>query len=168
MNGIVTARGDEHCKGREYASEENRGRNDAGCPHNVGRKLERVHTGVVHRCHAGADNRAADRNVRRAVTEQSDAEPDRDNGHGEEQGQQRDGDAVPGARARIVSQHRDKMGGPDSAAADSRVEADPDRARSAMRGPGTMKQADGDRAGEQADGTCQHNQTPVMLGDETS
>jgi hypothetical protein len=122
----------------------------------------------VHRCHADADDRTADRNDRQARTEQRNAEPDGDNGHGEEQGQQRDGYAVPGARARIVSQHRDKMGGPDSAPADSRVEADPDRTRSATRGPGTMKQADGDRAGEAADGACQHNQPPVMLGDETS
>jgi hypothetical protein len=58
------------------------------------------------------------------------------------------------------------MGSPDSAAADRRVKADPDRARSAMRGPGTMKQADGDRAGERANSACQHNQSPVMLGDE--
>jgi hypothetical protein len=58
------------------------------------------------------------------------------------------------------------MGRPDSAAADRRVEADPDRARSAVRGPGTLKQADGDRAGERANGACQHNQSPVMFGDE--
>ena len=166
MNGIVAARGDEHCKGREYASEDDRGRNDAGCPHNVGRKLERDHAGVVHRRHADADDRAADRNDRPARTGQRNAEPDGDNGHGEDQRQQRDGYAVSGAGAGIVSQHRDEMGGPDPAAADSRVEADPDRARSAMRGPGTMKQADGDRAGEPANGACQHNQTPVMLGDE--
>ena len=168
MNGIVTARGDEHCKGREYASEDDRGRNDAGCPHNVGRKLEREHAGVVHRRHAGADDCTADRNDRPARTEQCNAKPDGDNGHGEEQGQQRDGYIVPGACAGIVSQHCNEMGGPDSATADSRVEADPDRARSAMRGPRTMKQADGDRAGERADGSCQQNQTPVMLGDEAS
>ena len=74
----------------------------------------------------------------------------------------------PAPRAGIVSQHRDEMGGPDSAAADGRVEADPDRARSAARGPGPMKQADGDRAGEPANGAGQHDQTPVMLGGETS
>jgi hypothetical protein len=58
------------------------------------------------------------------------------------------------------------MGSPDSAAADRRVEADPDRARSAIRGPGTMKKANGNRAGERANGACQHNQSPIMLGDE--
>jgi hypothetical protein len=29
-----------------------------------------------------------------------------------------------------------------------------------------MKQADGNRAGERANGACQHNQSPIMLGDE--
>ena len=71
------------------------------------------------------------------------------------------------ARAGIVRQHRDEVGGPDSAAGDGRIEADPDRARSAARRPGPMKQADGDRAGERADGACQYDQTPVMLGGET-
>ena len=103
-----------------------------------------------------------------ATTDRRALDTDGDNGHGKEQGQQRDGYAVRGACAWIVSQHRNEMGGPDSATADSGVEADPDRARSAMRGPGTMKQADGDRAGEPANGACQHNQTPVMLDDETS
>ena len=145
-----------------------RGRNDTGCPHNVGWKLEREHAGIVHRRDTGADDRTADRNYPPARTGQCNAEADSDNGHGEEQGHQRDGYAVPGAGAGIVSQHRDEMGGPDSATGDSRVEADPDRAHSAMRGPGTMKQTDGDRAGEPANGACQHDQTPVVLGDEAS
>ena len=140
----------------------------SGDQHNVGRKLERQHAGVVHRRDAGADDRTADRDDRPARAGQRNAEPDGDNGHGEEQRQQRDADVVSGAGAGVVSQHRDEMRGPDSATADSGVEADPDRARSALRGPGTMKQADGDRTGEPADGAGQHNQTPVMLGDETS
>ena len=168
MNRIVATHGDEHCNRREYASENDRGQNDTGRPDNVGRKLECRHAGIVHRRDTGADDRAADRNDRLARTGQCNAEADGDNAHREEQGQKRDGYAVSGAGAGIVSQHRDEMGSPDSAAADSRVEADPDRARSAMRGPGTMKQADGDRAGERANGACQHNQSPVMLGDEAS
>ena len=168
MDGIVATHGDEQCHRRKQASENNRGQNDAGRPHNVRRKLECRHAGIVHRRDTAADDRTANRNDRLARTGQCNAEADGDNAYREEQGQQGDGYAVSGAGAGIVSQHRDEMGGPDSAAADSRVEADPDRARSAVRGPGTMKQADGDRAGEPADGACQHDQTPVMLGGEAS
>ena len=132
MNRIVATHGDEHCNGREYASENDRGQNDSGSPHDVGRKLECRHAGIVHRRDTGADDRTADRNHRLARTGQCNAEADGDNAHREEQGQKRDGYAVSGAGAGIVSQHRDEMGSPDSAAADSRVEADPDRTRSAM------------------------------------
>ena len=166
MSRIVAAHGDEHCKGREYASENDRGQNGTRRPDNVGRELERRHAGIVHRRDTAADDRTADRNDRQARTGQCNAEADGDNAYREKQGQKRDGDAVSGARAGIVSQHRDEMGSPDSATADSRVEANPGRARSAARGPGTMKQADSDRAGERANGACQHNQSPVMLGDE--
>jgi hypothetical protein len=60
------------------------------------------------------------------------------------------------------------MSGPNSAATDGGVEADPDRARAAARCPGTVKQADGDRAGKPTNNACQYDQPPVMLYGEAS
>ena len=166
ISRIVATHGDEHRKRREHASEHDRGQNDTGRPHNKRRKLECRHAGIVHRCDADADDAAAEGNHQSAARSTAQCRGRWQQCYRKDQRQHGDGNAVSGAGAGIVSQHRDEMGSPDSAAADRRIEADPDRARSALRGPGTMKQADGDSAGEPANGACQHNQTPVMLGDE--
>jgi hypothetical protein len=85
VNGIVAARGNQHGESREYAPEDDRGRNDTRCPYDVGRKLHCEHAGVVHRRHASSDDRAAERDDRAACAKQRNAEPEGDNGHGEEQ-----------------------------------------------------------------------------------
>jgi hypothetical protein len=168
MNGIVTAYGDKKRHGRKQAAKHDRGHNDAGRPHDERRKLERRHAGIMHRCDTAANDGTAKGNHQLARTGQCDAETDGDDGYREDQRQRGDGYAVSGVRTGIVRQHRDEMGGPDSAAADGRIEADPDRARAAARRLGPVKQADGDRAGEPADGACQYDQTPIMFRGETS
>jgi hypothetical protein len=75
MSRIVAAHGDEHCKRREYASENDRGQNGAGRPDNVGRKLERRHAGIVHRRDTGADDRTADRNDDRRALDSATQRP---------------------------------------------------------------------------------------------
>lgn len=59
------------------------------------------------------------------------------------------------------------MGGPDPATADRRIKTEPDLAGAALCGAGTVKQADRDGAGEQADYPTKDDQPPVVFQSET-
>ena len=166
MTAVVLMRGDNKRQACEYAPEQHRGKHDTRRPDDARRQLQRHHPGVVHGGDTHADHRTADRNRRATVIEQRNAEADRSDGHCEDQRHQGDRNVVAGARTAIVGQHRDKVGGPNSATADGRIEAHPDHAGEAVRGLGAMKQADRHRAGEPADRASENDQPQIMLGDE--
>lgn len=132
MTAIIPARGNDQRQRPEYASEHDRSQHDPGRPDDARRKFQRHHAGVVHRRDANADHRAASRNRRPAVIEQRNAEADDGDRYSKDQRHEGDRNVVSGTDAGIVSQHRDEVGGPNSAAADRRIQPDPDRARAAL------------------------------------
>ena len=166
MAKTAAARGNDKRQCGEQASEHDGCNDNAGRPDDTRRKLQRQNAGVVHRGHADADDRTTERNRRSTATGKRDAETDGRNRDRKNQRQQCDGKAVSGAHAGIVGQHRYEVGCPDSAAADRRIEPDPDHARAPLRCLRAIEQADSDRAREQADGGTQHDQPPIMFANE--
>src|SRR3984893_14775315 len=147
----------------EQAAEHDGGNDDTGRPDDVGGKLQRHHAGVVHRRDADADDGAADRGARSPRAGQRDGKTDSRDGDRKDQRQHGHADRVSGAVAGIIGQHRDKMGCPNSAAADGSMESDPDQTGAPRRGAGAVEQADGNRTGEQTYRAAEYDQPPVML-----
>ena len=160
----VRADSNGECEGSEQAAEDDGSSDDSRRPNDVGGKLQRHHAGVMHRRDADANDGAADRGARSRRSGQCDAETDRRDGDRKNQRQHGHADRVSGAVTGIVGQHGDKVGSPNSTAADGRIEPHPDQAGVPPRRAGALEEADCHRAGKQADRATEQHQTPIMLG----
>ena len=163
MGGIFAPGRHEQRQRCEHAAEQNGGQNDTGRPDNEGWNFQRHHAGIMHRRDTGANDRTADHDGPAVKIGQRDREANRRDHDRKDQRKQGRGNVVRRARTGIVSQHGDEMGGPNSTAADDGVHPDPDQTRPPRRRPRALEQAESDGAGEQTDGTAEHDQPPIML-----
>jgi hypothetical protein len=133
----------------ECHAEQDRHEHEAGSPSDVARQLDGPHAGVVHAGDAAADDRTRDRPAPAFRNVHRDTETRPGDDRGSEQRQRRQAEVVGNGEAGLIRQHRDEVRGPDAAARRNGVERHPSHPRTALRGTGAVKQADGN-------GACQH------------
>jgi hypothetical protein len=79
----------------------------------------------------------------------------------------RQGDIVGNRHTRLISQHRDEVGRPNSAAGGDAGQRQPSEEDASSRGAGSTEKADADETGEETNTARQHDQTKVMLARQT-
>ena len=146
---------------------------DNGQPHEIARPfepsghLESRHPGKVHGGDPGAyDSSTEDRTMSKWLLNR-DGKARAGDQHRNDEREDRQAKMIAGRDTRLISQHRNEMGGPDAEAGRERSQTKPQDALAVLRRVRTLQQADAHDACQETDRSGQADQPPVMFDSQT-